>query len=136
MTAIPLTLKPDTFIRTGLPVATSWLLADCMEYRGKQDLWVRQQPAVLEALRQEALVSSVESSNRIEGVTVDAERLRPLVLGNARPRDRSEEEVAGYRRSLEWIFTRREPVDINARTVLHLHALSLAGASDAGAAPK
>lgn len=42
-----------------------------------------------------ALVQSVESSNRIEGVTVDPARLRPLVLGNARPRDRHVEEEKG-----------------------------------------
>ncbi len=38
---------------------------------------------MLKALREMALVQSVESSNRIEGVTVAADRLRPLVL---RPR--------------------------------------------------
>ena len=52
-----------------------------------------------------ALVQSVESSNRIEGVTVEADRLRPLVLGNARPKDRSEQEIAGYRSALNLIHT-------------------------------
>jgi hypothetical protein len=33
-------------------------------------------------------VQSVESSNRIEGVTVDNDRLRPLELGHAKARDR------------------------------------------------
>ena len=127
-----LTLNPDTFTRTPLPVATSWLLSDCGEFPGKQDLWVRQRPAVLEALRRQALVLSVESSNRIEGVTVSAERLRPLVLGHARPRDRSEEEVAGYRRALDWVFSPRAAAPLETRTLLHLHALSHAGAGDAG----
>ena len=43
-----------------------------------------------------ALIQSTESSNRIEGVTVAPDRLRPLVLGNTKPRDRSEQEVPSY----------------------------------------
>ena len=52
----------------------------------------------------------VESSNRIEGVTISANRLRPVVLGRSRPKDRSEEELAGYRIALDWIFTRKRSV--------------------------
>jgi hypothetical protein len=76
-----------------------------MEARGKQDLWVKQRPEVLAALRDQAMIQSSESSNRIEGVTVSASRLRPLILGSARPRDRPEEELAGYRRALQWAFS-------------------------------
>lgn len=126
-----LTLREQTFDGAALPVSTSWLLADCMEFRGKQDLWTRQRPEVLDALGQQAIIQSVESSNRIEGVTVAADRLAPLVLGKARPRDRSEEELSGYRRALDWIdSTDFKPLD--ARTILHLHALSHAAAHDAG----
>ena len=80
-----------------VPMSTNWLLNDLAEARGKQALYTRQSPQVLKALREMALVQSVESSNRIEGVTVAPDRLRPLVLGHARPRDRSESEIAGYR---------------------------------------
>jgi len=110
----------------------SWLLADCMEFRGKQDLWNRQRPEMLEALRQQAIIQSVESSNRIEGVTVSPDRLAPLVLGKARPRDRCEEELSGYRRALDWIYSRKSAVPIDPRTIRHLHALSHARAGDAG----
>ncbi|MCC5829252.1 MAG: Fic family protein [Phycisphaeraceae bacterium] len=127
-----LTLREQTFERATLPVSTSWLLADCMEFRGKQDLWHRQRPEVLEALRQQAMIQSVESSNRIEGVTVSPDRLAPLALGKARPRDRSEKELSGYRRMLDWIYSRKSVVTIEPRTIQHLHALSHAGAGDAG----
>ena len=127
-----LTLCEQTFDQAALPVSTSWLLADCMEFRGKQDLWSRQRPEVLEALRQQAMIQSVESSNRIEGVTVAPDRLAPLALGKSRPRDRSEEELSGYRRALDWIYSRKSAVSIDARTIRHLHALSHAGAGDAG----
>ena len=48
-----------------------------------------------------------ESSNRIEGVAVSPERLRPVVIGKVKPRGRSEAELAGYRRALDWIFSRK-----------------------------
>lgn len=116
-----------------IPLATSWLLASCMESRGKQDLWTRQKPEVLKALRDQAIVQSVESSNRIEGVTIDANRLRPLVLGKARPQDRPEEEIAGYKKALDWIFAARRPIEISPKTILRLHALAQGGMSgDAG----
>jgi hypothetical protein len=37
-----------------------------MEARGKQELWIRQKPEVLEVLREQAIIQSAESSNRIE----------------------------------------------------------------------
>ena len=49
-----------------LPVATAWLLGECMQARGKQELWMQQRPDVLKVLREQAVVQSVESSNRIE----------------------------------------------------------------------
>lgn len=54
-------------------------------------------PEVLSDLRQIAVIESTESSNRLEGVVVAAHRLKSLVLKNAMPQSRSEQEVAGYR---------------------------------------
>lgn len=82
-----------------IPASTVWLMTDIAEAKGRQDLYTRQTPQVLKTLREMALVQSVESSNRIEGVTVTPARLRPLVFGNAPPQDRSEEEIQGYRRA-------------------------------------
>ena len=101
--------------------------------RGKQDLWIRQKPEVLEVMREQAIIQSVESSNRIEGVTIPADRLRPVVLGKAKPRDRSEEELAGYRQALDWIFSRKRQVSIVPAVFQRLHALAQGGLSgDAG----
>jgi hypothetical protein len=83
-----------------VPVATAWLLAEIAEARGRQELFTRQSPRALKALREMALVQSVESSKRIEGVEVAPERLRPLVLVRARPADRSEAEPHGCREAL------------------------------------
>ncbi len=128
-----LSLDPKKLAKTSIPVSTGWLLGSCMEARGKQDLWIRQKPEVLEVLREQAIIQSVESSNRIEGVTIPADRLRPVVLGKARPRDRSEEELAGYRRALDWIFSRKRRVSIIPDVIKRLHAMAQGGRSgDAG----
>lgn len=125
-----LSLDPKKLAEISIPVGTGWLLGACMEARGKQDLWIRQKPEVLEALREQAIIQSVESSNRIEGVTIAADRLRPIVLGKTKPRDRSEEELAGYRQALDWIFSRKRQVSIIPKVIQRLHALAQGGFSD------
>ena len=128
-----ITLDQSKLTNIPTSMGTTWLLGACMEARGKQDLWMRQKPEVLEVLREKAIIQSVESSNRIEGVTIPAERLRPVVLEKARPRDRSEEELSGYRQALEWIFSRKRRVPITPNVILRLHAFSQGGFSgDAG----
>ncbi len=118
---------------THLPLGTVWLLESLAESKGRQGLYEHQSPQILKALRELALVESTESSNRIEGVTVDADRLRPLVLGNTRPRDRSEEEIVGYRRALSWVHTRHQSIAMEAETIRRLHALAQGGTTgDAG----
>jgi len=115
-----------------VPMSTAWLLNDIAEAKGKQELYTRQSPQVLKALREMALIQSTESSNRIEGVTVAADRLRPLVLGNTKPRDRSEQEVQGYRLALNEIHTRQERLRITPETLKHLHGLCQSASGDAG----
>jgi Fic family protein len=115
-----------------LPTSTAWLLADIAEAKGKQELYTRQSPQILKALRDTAIIQSAESSNRIEGITVERDRLRPLVLGNARPRDRSEEEVMGYRRASNEIHSKAARIQISPDTLKHLHALCQQGSGDAG----
>jgi Fic family protein len=127
-----LTFDLDRLSKVAIPIGTGWLLGACMEARGKQDLWIRQKPEVLEVLREQAIIQSVESSNRIEGVTVPANRLRPLVIGRAKPRDRSEEELSGYRAALDWIFSRKSRVTITPDVIRRLHALAQGGSSGDG----
>ena len=115
-----------------LPLGSVWLLTDVAEAKGRQDLYTRKPPEKLASLREIALVQSVESSNRIEGVTVAPDRLRPLVLENARPRDRSEEEIQGYRRALEMIHASPQDLAITPELLQRLHALIQEGSGDAG----
>lgn len=93
------------------------------EYRGKQQLYMAQSPEVLQGLGQVAVVESTESSNRLEGVVVAANRLKSLVLKNATPMSRSEQEVAGYRDTLALIHENAEHMPFTQGTVLQLHGI-------------
>jgi Fic family protein len=118
---------------TKLPLSIVWLLESLAESKGRQQLFEKQSPQLLKSLKEMALIESTESSNRIEGVTVERNRLRPLVIGNTRPRDRSEEEIVGYRMALNWIHSDCRKISITPETCLRLHALAQGGTSgDAG----
>ncbi|MBN1342867.1 MAG: Fic family protein [Phycisphaerae bacterium] len=90
-------------------------------YQGKEDLYAQQSPEVLESLRQVALVQSTESSCRIEGVTVPANRFGELMADKTRPRDRSEQEVAGYRYVLDQIHVGHSGMGVSPRLILQMH---------------
>ena len=93
------------------------------EARGRQDLFVAQIPEQLEVLRQAAIVESSESSNRIEGVVAAPGRVEALVLRSASPRDRSEQEIAGYRDALQLIHESHEHMAFTTNVVLQLHSM-------------
>jgi Fic family protein len=115
-----------------LPLNSVWLMNSIAEYKGKQELYAKQSPQVLKSLIEMALIESAESSNRIEGVTVDKARLKPLIIGHSKPRDCSEEEVAGYRKALDLIHTKHKSLNITPETIKELHRLCRGEAWDAG----
>lgn len=101
---------------------TSWLAA-LSEARGRQDLYIRQRPEVLESLRQVAVIESSESSNRLEGITAPRERIEALVLRPTAPRDRSEQEIAGYRDALALIHESHANMPFSVNVLLQLHQI-------------
>jgi Fic family protein len=117
---------------TELPLSAIWLMNSIAEYKGKQELYTQQSPQILKTLLETALIESAESSNRIEGVTVEHARLKPLVIGHSKPRDRSEEEVAGYRKALDLIHTKYKSLRITPETIKELHRLCRGEPWDAG----
>ncbi len=127
MTFSQFSSKPET-----IPATTSWYLADLGEARGKQDLFTKQSPQKLKALRENAMIESAVSSNRIEGVTVDQARVRTIILGKSLLRDRSEEEVRGYRDALKLIHEQGKKLPISEETILNLHRLCKGEIWDAG----
>ncbi len=91
------------------------------EYKGKEELFKQQIPQALETLRQAAIIQSTESSNRIEGVTAPLERIQALVAKKTQPRNRSEQEITGYRDVLTTIHASHQHIPVKSGTVLQLH---------------
>jgi Fic family protein len=93
------------------------------EYRGKQELFTKQTPQILDSLKAAAMIESVESSNRLEGITAKRDRIEALVLKPTTPANRSEEEIAGYRDALQQIHEQAAHLPINTNTILQFHAM-------------
>lgn len=92
------------------------------EYRGKEELFRQQSPQTLETLLQNAMIQSTESSSRIEGVTVESpERLKALMKKKTRPKNRSEQEIAGYRDVLSTIHHSHEHIRLTSNIVRQFH---------------
>jgi Fic family protein len=127
-----MTLRQFSEEPPAVPAATTWHLADLAQAVGRQELFTRQSPQRLKALREHALIESAVSSNRIEGVEVEPARVGTVIFGSKHLRDRDEEEVRGYRQALDWIHTDGASLPINEETIRRLHALSRGGLGDAG----
>lgn len=93
------------------------------QYRGREELFARQAPEALAALREVAFIESAESSNRIEGVTAPRERIEALVLRPTAPTDRSEQEIAGYRDALNLIHESAREMAFTSNVILQLHGM-------------
>ena len=101
-------------------------------FRGRQELWALRVPEVLTSLRDLAIVESTESSNRIEGIVAAPGRVKEIVLRDATPRDRSEQEIAGYRAALQLIHEQAEEMQLSTNLVLQLHGLLYRFSTDDG----
>ncbi len=102
------------------------------EYRGKQELFRRQTPEVMDSLRELAVIESSESSNRMEGITAPRKRVRALVAQTTRPKDRPEQEIAGYRDVLALIHDSAHGITFSVNVVLQLHQMLFRHVSSEG----
>lgn len=91
------------------------------EFRGKEELYRKQMPEQLETLKLAAVIQSTESSNRIEGVTAAPKRIQELVQHKTTPRDRAEQEIAGYRNVLDIIHSNHREMKLTSGLVRQLH---------------
>ena len=93
------------------------------EFLGRQPLVIRQQPEVLDTLRQVATLESVEYGNSLENILAPRETIRKLVLQEIRPRTPVERQVAGYHDVLEMVVDPAEHTNLSVSLVSQLHAL-------------
>jgi Fic family protein len=117
------TLDPEYLARLTFAPAQVSALRALGEYRGKQELYERQRPETLEALRTVAVIESTDSSNRLEGITAPKARLEALVERSTEPRNRSEQEIAGYRDALELIHQSRRDMPFSVSVIRQLHQM-------------
>lgn len=97
------------------------LVAQIHEYKGRQELYLKQQPTQLERLVEIAIVQSTEASNEIEGIRTTNTRLKQLCLDKTAPKNRDEKEIIGYRDVLNTIHENYEYIPIRSNYILQLH---------------
>ncbi|WP_172136144.1 Fic family protein [Adlercreutzia sp. ZJ473] len=96
-------------------------VAQIHEYRGRQELLLRQKPVALGRLIEIARIQSTEGSNGIEGIRTTAPRLRQLVADKTTPRNRDEREILGYRNVLDLVHESYEYIPVRPSYILQLH---------------
>lgn len=96
-------------------------VAKIHEYKGRQELYVRQKPVELERLVEVARIQSTEASNKIEGIVTTSTRIKQLMSEKTSPRNRDEKEIMGYRDVLNTIHESHEFIPLRPSYILQLH---------------
>ena len=99
------------------------LIAAIYKEAGKQELYLKQRPEDLEKLVEIAKVQSTEASNAIEGIVTTNTRIRQLVEEKTTPKNRDEQEIAGYRDVLNIIHESFDAIPITQNYILQLHKI-------------
>ena len=97
------------------------LIAAIYKEVGKQELYLKQKPDELERLVEIAKIQSTEASNAIEGIVTTNTRIKQLVEEKTAPRNRDEQEIAGYRDVLSLIHDNFDVIPISKNYILQMH---------------
>ena len=97
------------------------LVAAIYKEAGKQEMYLKQRPAELEKLVEIAKIQSTEASNAIEGIVTTSTRIKQLVAEKTTPKNRDEQEIAGYRDVLSIIHENFDAIPISRNYILQLH---------------
>lgn len=99
------------------------LVAAIYKEAGKQELYLKQRPEQLEKLVDIAKVQSTEASNAIEGIVTTNTRIRQIVNEKTTPKNRDEQEIAGYRDALNIVHDSFDAIPITQNYILQLHKI-------------
>lgn len=99
------------------------LIAAIYREAGKQELYLKQRPAELDKLIEIAKIQSTEASNAIEGIVTTSTRIRQIVEEKTTPKNRDEQEIAGYRDVLNVIHENFDVIPISKNYILQLHKM-------------
>lgn len=97
------------------------LLSQIHEFKGKQDFMADANADALTQLVEVAKIQSTDASNRIEGIITTDERLSQIVKDKTMPKNRSEQEIAGYRDVLAIIHESYDYIPPKPNVILQLH---------------
>lgn len=98
-------------------------IASIYKAAGKQEQYLKQRPEELEKLVEIAKIQSTEASNAIEGIVTTNTRIKQLVEEKTAPRNRDEQEIAGYRDVLNVIHENFDTIPISKNYILQLHKI-------------
>lgn len=98
-------------------------VAQIRQLQGRQEQFLKQKPDELDKLVEIAKIQSTEASNAIEGIRTTNTRLKQLVAEKTAPKNRDEEEIAGYRDVLNLIHESYEYIPITPNYILQLHQM-------------
>lgn len=99
------------------------LIAAIYKEAGKQEMYLKQRPEELDKLVEIAKIQSTEASNAIEGIVTTSTRIRQLVEEKTTPKNRDEQEIAGYRDVLNVIHDSFDAIPITKNYILQLHKM-------------
>ena len=99
------------------------LVAAIYKEAGKQEMYLKQKPDELEKLVEIAKIQSTEASNAIEGIVTTNTRIKQLVAEKTAPKNRNEQEIAGYRDVLAIIHESFDAIMISQNYILQLHKI-------------
>ena len=99
------------------------LIAAIYREAGKQEMYLKQRPQELEKLVEIAKIQSTEASNAIEGIVTTSTRIRQLVEEKTTPKNRDEQEIAGYRDVLGIIHESFDVIPITRNYILQMHKI-------------
>lgn len=109
------------FEKSGWDSETLGLIAQIHEFKGRQEMFLKQKPDVLSNLVKIAKIQSTEYSNKIEGIVTTDKRIRELCSDSTEPVNRDEEEIMGYRDVLNTIHESYEFIPLKSSYILQLH---------------
>lgn len=99
------------------------LVAAIYKEAGKQEVYLKQRPEELEKLVEIAKIQSTEASNAIEGIVTTNTRIKQLVEEKTTPKNRNEQEIAGYRDVLAIIHDSFDAIPITKNYILQMHKI-------------
>ncbi|MGI0518583.1 Fic family protein [Treponema denticola] len=102
---------------------TLGLIAAIYKEAGKQEMYLKQRPEELEKLVEIAKIQSTEASNAIEGIVTTSTRIKQLVKEKTTPKNRDEQEIAGYRDVLNIIHESFDVIPLSQNYILQLHKI-------------